>query len=293
MTTNDSKAKAIAAAKAAATKRTTKAAKVAAKNVAEAHEQLNSGETVVEYDIDAMEVVTTPVAAATESHTVTTNFIDDTKETTMTTTTTKTTTTTTTSGVNAGLQAWRDAQKAARADKLARIDNIQRDIDAIKKLGAKATDSDRAMLAQLKQELAAAKGVVSGKAKAVKLVEDAIKLLLDAKAEADKHNIVSDTDVPSFQPAINQLGVLLSDVHHSVWTRKPVGFLATKTAAPKFDVVAGINVKLADKAKAKYDGLFADTGDVFSVVKVVGKKAIVLDTDGVRGVADIAHLIAA
>lgn len=282
MTTNDSKAKAIAAAKAAATKRSGKAAKVAPQKATVEQD------TVVEYDLDVFSDV--PAATETiETNTVTTHFIDDTKETTMTTTTK----TTTTSGVNAGLQAWRDAQKAARADKLARIDGLQRDIDAIKKLGAKATDSDRAMLAQLKQELATAKGVVSGKAKAIKLIEDAIELLTTAATEADKHNVVSDSVVPAFHPSIDQLRVLLSDAHNSVWTRKPVGFAATKVAAPKFDVKAGINVKLADKSKAKYDGLFGDTSDIFSVVKVVGKKAIILDTDGVRGVADIAHLIAA
>ena len=287
MNTNESKAKAVAAAKAAATKRSGKAAKVAAQNTTVEQD------TVVEYDLDVMEVVTTPVASATESNTVTTHFINDTKETTMTTTETKKTTTTVTSGVNAGLQAWRDAQKAARADKLARIAKLQSEHDALKKLGAKLTDAGRERLVELKQELAAAKGVVSGKAKAVKLIEDAIALLTTAADDADKHNVVSDSVVPAFHPAIDQLRVLLSDTHNSVWTRKPVGFAATKVASPKFDVVAGINVKLADKAKAKYDGLFADTSDVFSVVKVVGKKAIVLDTDGVRGVADITHLIAA
>jgi len=199
--------------------------------------------------------------------------------------------------VGGGLEAWREAQRKARMEREQRVQTIQHDIKDIKAKGAKMTDDDKAKLAALTADLAAAKGAVTGKAKAVKLLNDAIEALAAIDGEASKHNITGfetgdgrTNDLTDVIAAFRgSLHIVIKHIEDSSWTRKPVGF-AAKPKVAKVEITIGTKVRISDKAKETYAEVL-DTEADYTVTKIVGNKAVIIG-DGAKQLVPLAHLTA-
>lgn len=201
--------------------------------------------------------------------------------------------------VGGGLEAWREEQRKARMAREQRVQAIQHDIKDIKAKGAKMTDDDKAKLAALTADLSAAKGTVTGKAKAIKLLNEVVALLNDISAEANKHDITGFAD-PGVSTSMQYTATLFADniakqIEASSWTRKPVGF-AAKPKVVKVEITIGTKVRIADKAKATYEDVI-DPNCEYTVTKIVGAKAVIILDNGIdklptKALVQLNHLTA-
>lgn len=195
--------------------------------------------------------------------------------------------------VGGGLEAWREEQRKARMAREQRVQAIQHDIKDIKAKGAKMTDDDKAKLAALTADLAAAKGTVTGKAKAIKLLNEVTALFNDISAEANKHDITGFAN-PGIAASMKALASTTDELtkmfEATSWTRKPVGF-AAKPKVAKVEIVIGTKVRIADKAKETYADVL-DTAATYTVTKIVGAKAVILGDDNSKSLVQLNHLAA-
>jgi hypothetical protein len=296
MTTTNSKAQALAQAKAAAlqaklaAKATAQDAAKAERDVALAHvEAVEAAAKTVEPSFTAGEAQVTASKEMLAMNKL--NKLEQAKE---------------KAAAKAERQAARDAAKADRKaskDKAAAerdahkaaVKSILSRIKAIKAKGAKATDADKAELRDQRAALAAVR--VSPGKKVDAMLEKAMVALNVARRLAARYERVDVPDegglalIDVLNHKIELLGALRPLVRQTAFV-KPVKAKVAKVKAakaPKVELQVGSLVVLVDKVRETYEDLLDPAGE-FRVVKVVGKKAVIVGNDGIRSILPAAHL---
>ncbi len=183
----------------------------------------------------------------------------------------------------------RDAHKAA-------VKVVVDRIKALKAKGAKATDADKAEIKTLRTELSTLRTPVNakvalflGKAQVALKTAARIAARYEAVQVADEGGLSVDTVASNFAAQVEALAAVVTQASF-VKKAKPTKVKAPKAPkAPKADLTVGTLVVLVDKVREAYEDLL-DTAGEYRVVKVVGKKAVIVGNDGIRSLLPVAHL---
>jgi len=188
----------------------------------------------------------------------------------------------------------RDAAKLAKDIRKQKLADIRKEQRALKSKGAKQTAEDKARLAELKVEAHAVRGTGRGKPRLLNLLGKVERLLAMMAREAGRYTITTERG-DAFDPHAVLLGLGTSTrdakamVETSEVTRKVKATSGRTGAAAKPKVVAGSTVTVKPKFFDTYEDVL-NVADKFTVTKVVGKRAVVVDSEGTKSALPLAHL---
>lgn len=191
--------------------------------------------------------------------------------------------------VPAGLVAWQEARRAAKAQNDQQLSNLKAQIDSLRAKGAAMTDDDKAAVAAWTAQINAITGKATGTDKLKKMANDAQESVAALIAELAKYQ-----QTEAAQTRIGDAVALMQDavlgLDLNALKRKPVaGF----TAKPKVEWAVGMLAKLTDAGKKHYADVLDDVSVDFRVTKVTDKNVAVMSDDGARLVLDRKYIVSA
>lgn len=191
----------------------------------------------------------------------------------------------------------RAAEKLAKDIRKQKLADIRKEQRALKALGARMTDADKARLNELKAEAHAVRGTGKGKPRVTGLLAKVERLLRMVRREASRYDIGTERgDAFNAHAMLDGLSTSVTEalavVSDATFDRKVKATSPRTGAAAKPKVVLGSTVTVKAKFFDTYEDVL-NVADKFTVQKVVGKRAVVVDSDGTKSAIPLAHLEAA
>jgi hypothetical protein len=209
-------------------------------------------------------------------------------------------------------QAARDAQKAERLAAKdaaagerqalkAKSATLLKGIKAIKAKGAKMTDADKTEIKTLREQLLSLRGGTSKKVAAfIRKAQSSLNLVARIVNRHEAVAVPVEGGLP-LGMVLDDMAVKLTELAalaeqatfvKPVKAKAPKAAKAAKAKAAKAELTVGTLVVLAEKVRESYEDLLDVAGE-YRVVKVVGKKAVIVGNDGVRSILPSTHLVVA
>lgn len=188
----------------------------------------------------------------------------------------------------------RAAEKLAKDVRKQKLADIRKEQRAIKAHGSLMTHADKVRLNELKAEAHALRGTGKGKPRVTGLLTKVERLLRMVRREASRYDIGTERgDAFNAHAMLDGLSTSVTEalavVSDATFDRKVKATTARSGAAAKPKVVTGSTVTVKAKFFDTYEDVL-NVADKFTVQKVVGKRAVVVDSDGTKSAIPLVHL---